>query len=79
MSYFHGNSLFEKTLFEGVFANESFEMIFVRSVPSGKVGCVFPMVVVSILSHAEFGLDGHREDAPHLMFEQSLPVQLYRF
>ena len=32
---------------------------------SSKVGCVFPMVVVSILPHAEFGPNDHREDAPH--------------
>ena len=30
-----------------------------------KVGCVFPMVVVSILLHAEFGPNDHREDASH--------------
>ena len=30
----------------------------------GKVGCVFPMVAVSILPHAEFGPNDHRADAP---------------
>ena len=30
-----------------------------------KVRCVFPMVIVSILPHAEFGSNDHREDAPH--------------
>ena len=30
-----------------------------------KVECVFPMVVVSVLPHAEFGPYDHREDAPH--------------
>ena len=30
-----------------------------------KVGCVFPMVVVSILPHAEFGQNDHREHTPH--------------
>ena len=30
-----------------------------------KVGCVFAMAVVSILSLAEFGRNDHREDAPH--------------
>jgi len=29
------------------------------------VGCVFPMVVVTLLLHAEFGLNDHREEAPH--------------
>ena len=28
-----------------------------------KVGCVFPMAVVSRLPHAEFGQNGHHEDA----------------
>ena len=27
------------------------------------MGCVFPMVVVSIQPHAEFGQNDHREDA----------------
>ena len=31
-----------------------------------KVGCVFP-IVVSILPHAEFGSNYHREDATHFM------------
>ena len=31
----------------------------------GKVGCVFSMVVVSILPHAEFGPNDHQKDAPH--------------
>ena len=30
-----------------------------------KVGCVFSMVIVSILPHAEFGPNDHREDAPY--------------
>jgi len=30
-----------------------------------KVGYVFPMVVISILSHAEFGQNDHREDASY--------------
>ena len=28
-----------------------------------KVGCVFSMVVVSMLSHADFGSNDHRDDA----------------
>ena len=32
-----------------------------------KVGCVFPMVVVSILLQIEFGSNDHREDAPHFI------------
>ena len=31
-----------------------------------KVGCVFPMVVVSILPHEEFGPNYHRKYAPHV-------------
>ena len=31
------------------------------------MGCVFPMVVVSKLPHAEFGPNDHREDTPHFM------------
>ena len=30
----------------------------------------FPMVVVSILPHAEFGPNDHREDAPHFTYVQ---------
>ena len=32
-----------------------------------KVGCVFPMVDVSILPHAEFGSNDHQVDAPHFI------------
>ena len=34
----------------------------------GKVECVFPMVVVSILPHAEFGPNDHWEDTSHFIF-----------
>ena len=30
-----------------------------------KVGCAFPMVIVTIMPHAEFGPNDHRVDAPH--------------
>ena len=30
-----------------------------------KVGCVFPMIIVSILPQAEIGPNDHREDASH--------------
>ena len=30
-----------------------------------KAGCVFPMVVVHILPHAEFGPNDYGEDVPH--------------
>ena len=32
-----------------------------------KVGCVFPMVVVSLLPPSQFRLNDHREDAPHFI------------
>ena len=32
---------------------------------SGNVGCIFVMVTVHMLPHAEFGRNDHREDAPH--------------
>ena len=32
-----------------------------------KVGCVFQMVVVSILPNMEFGRNGHQEGAPTLL------------
>ena len=37
-----------------------------------KVGCVFPMVIVSILPHAEFGPNDHREDAPHFITRHTI-------
>ena len=37
-----------------------------------KVGRVYPMVVVSILSHAEFGGNDHREDASHFKTQPTL-------
>ena len=30
-----------------------------------RKGCVISMVVVSLLPHAEFGRNGHRDDASH--------------
>ena len=35
-----------------------------------KVECVFPMVIVSMLLHAEFGPNDHREDAPYFRSDQ---------
>ena len=32
-----------------------------------KVGCILTTVIVSILPHAEFGRNDHREDTPHFM------------
>jgi len=43
----------------------SFQICEIRSQPNHKVECVFPMAVVSMLPRADFGLDDHREDAPH--------------
>ena len=33
-----------------------------------KVGCVFPIAVVSILPHAEFGSNDRQENAPHFTY-----------
>ena len=32
-----------------------------------KVGCVFLITVGSMLPHAKFGPNGHREDTPHFI------------
>ena len=40
--------------------------------PIAKVGCVFPMVVVSLLPHAEFGPNDHLEDATHFICSQGV-------
>ena len=39
-----------------------------------KVGCVFPMVVVYILPHGEFGPNDHGPDTPHFTWIMSLLV-----
>ena len=41
-----------------------------------KVGCVFHMVVVSMLPHAEFKLIGHRKDVSHLTQRILVAVQV---
>ena len=48
---------------DGSFSQDGYLKI-VR-INGNKVGCVFPMVVFSILQHAEFGPNDHREDASH--------------
>ena len=35
-----------------------------------KVGCVFSMVAVSILPHAEFGPNDHQDEAPHFIIQE---------
>ena len=32
-----------------------------------KVGCVFPMIIIPILPQAGFGLNDHRDHAPHFI------------
>jgi len=49
-----------------IFLDGSFDS-FMNEFDKNKVGCVFPMFVVSILPHAEFGSNDHREDAPHFI------------
>ena len=46
---------------------------------TSKLGCVILMVVVSILPHAEFGANEHREDAPHFMMELSTDYDACRY
>ena len=43
-------------------AGESFKISL-----GGKVVCVFPMVIISILPQTEFGWNDLREDAPHFI------------
>ena len=39
-----------------------------------KVGCVFPMVVVSILPHADFGRNEHRERKYSIVYKTGILV-----
>ena len=41
---------------------ESYDMVISRY---DKMGCIFPVVVVAIRPLAEFGPNGHQEDAHH--------------
>ena len=50
--------------------NQDLNELFVQNgniVSTTKVGCVYAMVIVSILPHAEFGPNDHREDAFHFI------------
>ena len=48
--------------------NLDFWIHYYRGHPSETiVGCIFSMIIVSILLHAGFGPNEHREDAPHFM------------
>ena len=42
-----------------------------------KVGCVFPINVLSILPHAKFGRNDHREDEPHFTDTIICPLARY--
>ena len=45
-----------------------------------NVGCVFLMVLVSILPQAEFGPNDHREGAPHFMncsFKKDIQIHFF--
>ena len=33
---------------------------------TGKVGCIFPMAIFSILPHVEFGVNDHQADAHYI-------------
>ena len=39
---------------------------------NGKMGCVFPIIVVSILLHTKFGPNDHRVDTPHFIRGQEV-------
>ena len=52
-------------LFRRTYTPYGYKLIYFHSILFCKVGRVFPMVVVSIQPHAEFGRNDHREDAPH--------------
>ena len=45
----------------------------VDEIASVFVGCIFPIVTVSMLPHLEFGRNDHREDAPHVISSKSWP------
>ena len=42
-----------------------------------EIKCVFPMVVVSILPHAEFGLNDHREGALYFIRKTTIKHEFY--
>ena len=53
---------------KGMFLRIKKTFFFVENLSTrNKVGCVFPMVVVSIPPHAGFWLNYHRDDAPHFI------------
>ena len=46
--------------------------MFFQTVMKTKVGCVLPMFVLSLLSHAEFGTNDHREKESHFIYKKCL-------
>ena len=44
-----------------------------------KVGCVFSMVVDSIVLHAEFGPNGHQKDALHFIKSNLEPFEVFNY
>ena len=58
---FNINCSFKKKTFQFISSH------FIFPVSHSKVGCIFPMVVISILPHAGFG-QNHREHALHFSF-----------
>ena len=49
--------------------DETQNQVHFQGTMGSKVGCFFPMAVVYLLSHTEFGPNDHREEAPHLYFD----------
>ena len=71
------NSIFwdQSVIIKALISTSSADWIYIPSKASLMVSqnctlrCVFPMIAVSILPHAEFGRNDQREDAPLFIFE----------
>ena len=68
------DSFFRNKLAEDKLGNQIGEDIWdydSGTVQNRKVGCVFPMVVISILPPAELGPNDNREDTPHFTADRA--------
>ena len=54
------------------------EIFYVILYSHHKVGCVFPMITVSILPHGQFGPNNHREDVSHVSL-QGLTIRVHKY
>ena len=75
---FHFESLFKKSkdLKNPRKKDTRYLAVWDRNEVYNKVGCVFHMVVVSMLPHAEFKLIDHRKDVSHLTQRILVGVQV---